>query len=151
MELEESTCLTSDYTTKPQSSRQYGTGTKIRLLNWMLSQVSSHWNDQQKLTVAHFFFPCKLYLDFHNFFTFFPPNSTAGSFSVSLAGPLPSPSVQSPQNSDFGPLIYLHSLPGLSHLASWHYRSPVWWWLPNFTSNLNIPPELQATAHLDAY
>ena len=57
MELEESTCLTSDYTTKPQSSRQYGTGTKIRLLNWMLSQVSSHWNYQQKLTVAHFFSP----------------------------------------------------------------------------------------------
>ena len=28
MELEESTCLTSDCTTKPQSSRQYGTGTK---------------------------------------------------------------------------------------------------------------------------
>ena len=28
MELEESTCLTSDYTTKPQSSRQYCTGTK---------------------------------------------------------------------------------------------------------------------------
>ena len=28
MELEESTCLTSDYTTKPQSSRQYGVGTK---------------------------------------------------------------------------------------------------------------------------
>ena len=28
MELEESTCLTSDYTTKLQSSRQYGTGTK---------------------------------------------------------------------------------------------------------------------------
>ena len=28
MELEESTCLTSDYTTKPQSSRQYDTGTK---------------------------------------------------------------------------------------------------------------------------
>ena len=28
MELEESTCLTSDYTTKPQSSRQYGMGTK---------------------------------------------------------------------------------------------------------------------------
>ena len=27
-ELEESTCLTSDYTTKPQSSRQYGIGTK---------------------------------------------------------------------------------------------------------------------------
>ena len=30
MELEESTCLTSDSTTKPQSSRQYGTGTKDR-------------------------------------------------------------------------------------------------------------------------
>ena len=29
MGLEESTCLTSDYTTKLQSSRQYGTGTKI--------------------------------------------------------------------------------------------------------------------------
>ena len=28
MELKESTCLTSDYTTKLQSSRQYGTGTK---------------------------------------------------------------------------------------------------------------------------
>ena len=28
MELEESTCVTSDYTTKLQSSRQYGTGTK---------------------------------------------------------------------------------------------------------------------------
>ena len=26
--LEESTCLTSDYTTKPQSSKQYGIGTK---------------------------------------------------------------------------------------------------------------------------
>ena len=29
MELEESTFLTSDYITKVQSSRQYGTGTKI--------------------------------------------------------------------------------------------------------------------------
>ena len=28
MELKESTFLTSDYTTKLQSSRQYGTGTK---------------------------------------------------------------------------------------------------------------------------
>ena len=28
MELEESICLTSDYTTKLQSLRQYGTGTK---------------------------------------------------------------------------------------------------------------------------
>ena len=31
MELEESTCLTSDYTKKPQSSRQYGTGTKTEI------------------------------------------------------------------------------------------------------------------------
>ena len=30
-ELEESTLLTSDYTTKPQSSRQYGTGTKTEI------------------------------------------------------------------------------------------------------------------------
>ena len=30
MELEESSLLTSDYTTKLQSSRQYGTGTKNR-------------------------------------------------------------------------------------------------------------------------
>ena len=34
MELEESTCLTSDYTTKPQSSRQYGTGTKTNIDQW---------------------------------------------------------------------------------------------------------------------
>ena len=31
MELEESTCLTSDYTTKLQSSRQYGTGTNTEI------------------------------------------------------------------------------------------------------------------------
>ena len=31
MELEESTCLTLGSTTKPQSSRQYGTGTKTAL------------------------------------------------------------------------------------------------------------------------
>ena len=31
MELEESTCLTSGFTTKPQSSRQYGTGTKTEI------------------------------------------------------------------------------------------------------------------------
>ena len=30
--LEESTCLTSGYTTKQQSSRQYGTGTKTETL-----------------------------------------------------------------------------------------------------------------------
>ena len=31
MELEESTCLTSDYTIILQSSRQYGTGTKTEI------------------------------------------------------------------------------------------------------------------------
>ena len=31
MELEESTCLTSGSTTKPQSSRQYDTGTKTEI------------------------------------------------------------------------------------------------------------------------
>ena len=31
MELEESTCLTSGSTTKPQSTRQYGTGTKTEI------------------------------------------------------------------------------------------------------------------------
>ena len=31
MELEKSTCLTSDYTTNLQSSRQYGTGTKTEI------------------------------------------------------------------------------------------------------------------------
>ena len=31
MELEESTCLTSGSNTKPQSSRQYGTGTKTEI------------------------------------------------------------------------------------------------------------------------
>ena len=31
MELEETTCLISVSTTKPQSSRQYGTGTKAEI------------------------------------------------------------------------------------------------------------------------
>ena len=31
MKLEESTCLTSDYTTNLQSSRQYGTGTQTEI------------------------------------------------------------------------------------------------------------------------
>ena len=34
MELEESTCLTSDYTAKLQSSRKYGTGTKRNINQW---------------------------------------------------------------------------------------------------------------------
>ena len=36
MELEESICLTSDYTTKLQSSRQYGTGT--------MTEIIDQWN-----------------------------------------------------------------------------------------------------------
>ena len=34
MELEESTCLTSGSTTKPQASRQYGTSTKTDIDQW---------------------------------------------------------------------------------------------------------------------
>ena len=34
MELDKSTFLTSDYTTMPQSSRQYGTGTKRNIDQW---------------------------------------------------------------------------------------------------------------------
>ena len=34
MELEESTCLTSGSTTKPQSSRQYGPDTKRNIDQW---------------------------------------------------------------------------------------------------------------------
>ena len=34
MELEESSFLTSDYTTKLQSSRQYGTGTNTNIDQW---------------------------------------------------------------------------------------------------------------------
>ena len=41
MKLEESTFLTSDYTTKLQSSRQYGTGTKNRSINqW--NKIETH-------------------------------------------------------------------------------------------------------------
>ena len=40
MELEESTFLTSDYPTKLQSSRQYGTGTKTEIwTNWTSSKA----------------------------------------------------------------------------------------------------------------
>ena len=44
MELEESTCLTSDYTTKPQSSRQCGIGTKTEynILDEWLLEVGKH-------------------------------------------------------------------------------------------------------------
>ena len=44
MELEESICLTSGSTTKPQSSRQYGTGTKTDLSIETL-QAKKEWQD----------------------------------------------------------------------------------------------------------
>ena len=45
MELEKLTFLTSDYTTKLQSSRQYGTGTKAEVDHWNKTEspeVSPH-------------------------------------------------------------------------------------------------------------
>ena len=42
MELEESTFLTSDYTTKLQSSRQYGTSTKTEI-----QANGTRWNAQE--------------------------------------------------------------------------------------------------------
>ena len=41
MELEESTCLTSDSTTKPQSSRQYGTGTDTEMEQNQWNKIES--------------------------------------------------------------------------------------------------------------
>ena len=43
MELEESTCLTSGSTTKPQSSRQYGTSTKTEIID--------QWNKIESLEI----------------------------------------------------------------------------------------------------
>ena len=45
MELEESVSLTSDYTTKLQSSRQYGAGTKIRSID--------QWNEIESQKKTH--------------------------------------------------------------------------------------------------
>ena len=43
MEWEESTCLTSGSTTKPQSSRQYGTGTKTAIqINGTKQKAQTH-------------------------------------------------------------------------------------------------------------
>ena len=46
MELEESTLLTSDFATKPQSSEQYGTGTKTEI------QTNGTRQNPQKYTHA---------------------------------------------------------------------------------------------------
>ena len=46
MEMEESTCLTSGSTTKPQSSRQYGTGTKTEI------QINGTKQEAQKQILA---------------------------------------------------------------------------------------------------
>ena len=43
MELEESTCLISDYTTRLQLSRQYGTGTKIEIYTNGWRNIPCSW------------------------------------------------------------------------------------------------------------
>ena len=48
MELEESTCLTSGPTTKPQSSRQYGTGTKTEIYNIVNQLYSNKEKKEEK-------------------------------------------------------------------------------------------------------
>ena len=53
MELEESTCLTSGSTTKPQSLRQYGTGTKTEIQISGTKQKSPEVNPR---TYGHFIF-----------------------------------------------------------------------------------------------
>ena len=51
MELEESTCQTSDYTTKLQSSKQYGTGTKTEIY------ISMEQNRNPRDKSAHLWAP----------------------------------------------------------------------------------------------
>ena len=52
MELEESTCLTSGSTTKPQSSRQYGTGTKTEIQINGKKTESPQINPQPTVTLS---------------------------------------------------------------------------------------------------
>ena len=52
MELEESTFLTSDYITKLQSSRQYGTGTKTEI--WPMEQDRKLRDKPMHLKVPYF-------------------------------------------------------------------------------------------------
>ena len=54
MELEELTCLTSDYTTKPLSSRQYGIGTKTDLT--FITRHIHNWASFL-LWLSHFILP----------------------------------------------------------------------------------------------
>ena len=51
MELEESTCLTSGYTTKQQSSRQYGTGERQK-------HRSMEQNRKPRDKSTHLWIPC---------------------------------------------------------------------------------------------
>ena len=53
MELEESTFLTSDYTTKLQSSRQYGTSTKTEIYRQMEQDIKPR-NKPKHLWVHYF-------------------------------------------------------------------------------------------------
>ena len=53
MEWEESTCLTSGSTTKPQSSRQYGTGTKTEI---QINATKQKAQRQIHLTHGHLIF-----------------------------------------------------------------------------------------------
>ena len=53
MDLEESTCLASDYTTKLQSSRQYGTGTKTEIKINVTKQINPEINAR---TYGHLIF-----------------------------------------------------------------------------------------------
>jgi len=55
MELEESTFLTSGYTTKLQSSRQYGTGTKNRNIDqWKRLKVGGEATTEDEMVGWHY-------------------------------------------------------------------------------------------------